>query len=98
MATGVKAMLEDIAILSGAQVISEEQGRRLDSATVADLGQARRVETTKDKTTIVEGKGSPDMIKAREEQIKVQIEGNHLRIRQRKNSKSAWLSCPGVLP
>jgi chaperonin GroEL len=69
-----KAMLEDIAILSGAQVISEEQGRRLDSATVADLGQARRVETTKDKTTIVEGKGSPDMIKAREEQIKVQIE------------------------
>ena len=69
-----KAMLEDIAILCGAQVISEEQGRRLESATVADLGQARRVETTKDKTTIVEGKGSPDMIKAREEQIKVQIE------------------------
>ena len=69
-----KAMLEDIAILTGAQVISEEQGRRLDSATLADLGQARRVETTKDKTTIVEGKGSPDMIKAREEQIKVQIE------------------------
>jgi chaperonin GroEL len=69
-----KAMLEDIAILTGAQVISEEQGRRLDTATVADLGQARRVETTKDKTTIVEGKGNPAMIKAREEQIKVQIE------------------------
>ena len=69
-----KAMLEDIAILTGAQVISEEQGRRLDSATVADLGQARRIESTKDKTTVVEGKGSPQMIKAREEQIKVQIE------------------------
>ena len=69
-----KAMLEDIAFLTGAQVISEEQGRRLDSATVADLGQARRVESTKDKTTIVEGKGDPDMIKAREDQIKVQIE------------------------
>ena len=69
-----KAMLEDIAILTNAQVISEEQGRKLDSATVSDLGQARRVESTKDKTTIVEGKGSPDLIKAREEQIKVQIE------------------------
>ena len=69
-----KAMLEDIAILTGAQVISEEQGRRLDSATLADLGQARRVESTKDKTTIVEGKGPQDMIKAREEQIKVQID------------------------
>ena len=69
-----KAMLEDIAILTGAQVISEEQGRTLDSATVADLGQARRVESTKDKTTIIEGRGDPDMIKAREEQIKVQIE------------------------
>ena len=69
-----KAMLEDIAIVTGAQVISEEQGRKLDSATVADLGQARRVESTKDKTTVVEGKGSPELIKGREEQIKVQIE------------------------
>jgi len=69
-----KAMLEDIAILTGAQVISEEQGRKLDAATVSDLGRARRVESTKDKTVIIEGKGSPDLIKAREEQIKVQIE------------------------
>jgi chaperonin GroEL len=69
-----KAMLEDIAILTGAQVISADQGRTLDSATVADLGQARRVESTKDKSTIIEGHGSDDMIKAREEQIKVQIE------------------------
>ena len=69
-----KAMLEDIAILTGAQVISEEQGRKLESATVSDLGRARKVESTKDKTTIVEGKGSAEMIKARVEQIKVQIE------------------------
>ncbi len=69
-----KAMLEDIAILTGAQVVSEERGRRLDQATVADLGQARRIETTKDRTTIVGGVGDPDMIKGRGEQIRVQIE------------------------
>ncbi len=69
-----KAMLEDIAILTGAQVVSEERGRRLDQATVADLGQARRIETTKDRTTIIEGRGDPDMIKGRGEQIQVQIE------------------------
>ena len=69
-----KAMLEDIAILTGAQVVSEERGRRLDQATIADLGQARRVETTKDRTTLIEGRGDPDMIKGRGEQISVQIE------------------------
>lgn len=69
-----KAMLEDIAIVTGGNVISAEQGRKLDKATIADLGQARRVVSTKDRTTIVDGKGSPDFIKARQEQIKVQIE------------------------
>ncbi|MCH7841761.1 MAG: chaperonin GroEL [Chloroflexi bacterium] len=69
-----KAMLEDIAVLTGGQVISEETGRRLDQATVADLGQARRIESTKDRTTIIDGKGSSDDIKGRTEQIKVQIE------------------------
>ena len=69
-----KAMLEDIAVLTGAQVVSEERGRRLDQATVADLGQARRIETTKDRTTIVGGAGDSDMIKGRGEQIRVQIE------------------------
>jgi len=53
-----KAMLEDIATLTGARVISEEVGRKLDSVQVEDLGQARRVTATKDNTTIVEGKGS----------------------------------------
>jgi chaperonin GroEL len=69
-----KAMLEDIAIVTGGQVISEEQGRRLDQTTIEDLGQARRVESNKDKTTIVEGRGSEDLIKAREEQIRVLID------------------------
>ncbi|MEC8856660.1 MAG: chaperonin GroEL, partial [Chloroflexota bacterium] len=68
------ALLEDIAVLTGGQVISEETGRRLDQATIADLGQARRVESTKDRTTIIDGGGTSDDIKGRTEQIKVQIE------------------------
>jgi chaperonin GroEL len=67
-------MLEDIAILTGGTVISEEVGRKLDSVTVEDLGRARRVAADKDKTTIVEGKGSEDQITARIKQIKAQIE------------------------
>ncbi len=69
-----KAMLEDIAILTGGTVISEETGRKLDSATIEDFGQARRVTATKDETTIVEGRGSEDAIQARITQIKAQIE------------------------
>ena len=69
-----KAMLEDIAILTGGQVISEEIGRKLDSATVADMGRARKVVSNKDDTTIVEGKGSDDDIKGRIKQIKAQID------------------------
>jgi chaperonin GroEL len=69
-----KAILEDIAILTGGQVISEEVGRKLDSVTVEDLGRARRVNADKDNTTIVEGKGKEADIKARIKQIKAQIE------------------------
>jgi chaperonin GroEL len=69
-----KAMLEDIAILTGGKVVSEEVGRKLDSVTVEDLGRARRVTVDKDNTTIVEGKGSEEDIKARIKQIKAQIE------------------------
>ncbi|MBC7264672.1 MAG: chaperonin GroEL [Chloroflexi bacterium] len=69
-----KEMLRDIAVLTGAQVITEEMGRKLDTATIADLGQARKVVVTKDDTTIVEGKGSEKEIKGRIEQIKAQIE------------------------
>jgi chaperonin GroEL len=69
-----KEMLRDIAILTGGTVISEEVGRKLDSATVQDLGRARRVVATKDDTTIVEGYGEEEQIKARIEQIKAQAE------------------------
>jgi len=69
-----KAMLEDMAILVGGKVISEEVGRKLDSVTVEDLGRARRVTSDKDKTTVVEGKGADEAIKARIKQIKAQIE------------------------
>jgi len=69
-----KEMLRDIAILTGGQVISEEVGRKLDSATINDLGRARRVVATKDETTIVEGAGDPEAIKGRAEQIRAQIE------------------------
>jgi chaperonin GroEL len=69
-----KEMLRDIAILTGGTVISEEIGRKLDSTTFEDLGRARRVVATKDDTTIVDGEGTADQVKARMSQIKAQIE------------------------
>ena len=69
-----KAMLEDIAVLTGGTVITEEQGRKLDSATLADLGRADKVISTKDDTTIVSGKGNDRMIQGRIEQIKNEME------------------------
>ncbi|MCJ7605541.1 MAG: chaperonin GroEL, partial [Dehalococcoidales bacterium] len=69
-----KAMLEDLAILTGGTVISEDVGRKLDSVTVEDLGRARLVTSDKDTTTIVEGKGSEEAITGRIKQIKAQIE------------------------
>jgi len=69
-----KEMLRDIAVLTGGQVISEEMGRRLDNATLADLGSARLVTSHKDDTTIVEGRGDPAEIQARIRQIKAQID------------------------
>ena len=69
-----KAMLEDIAILTGGNVISEELGRKLDSVTLEDLGRANQVRSTKDNTTIVDGYGDKAAIKSRVEQIKKQIE------------------------
>jgi len=70
-----KAMLEDIAILTGGKVISEELGLKLESATVADLGRAKKVVITKDDTTIVEGSGSKKDIAGRIAQLKAQIDG-----------------------
>jgi chaperonin GroEL len=69
-----KEMLRDIAVLTGGEVISEETGRKLENVTIADLGRARRVVSTKDDTTIVDGAGSDEEIKARIEQIRAQIE------------------------
>jgi chaperonin GroEL len=69
-----KAMLQDIAILTGATVISEETGRKLETVTINDLGQAEKVTSTKDDTTVVGGKGDTSAIKGRIEQIRVEIE------------------------
>ena len=69
-----KAMLDDIAVLAGGRVISEETGFKLENATVADLGTAKRITIDKDNTTIVEGAGKTDDIKGRIGQIKKQIE------------------------
>jgi chaperonin GroEL len=69
-----KAMLQDIAVLTGGHVITEEEGRKLGSVTLEDLGRADKVISTKDDTTIVGGKGSDKEIQGRMEQIKVEIE------------------------
>jgi len=69
-----KAMLEDIAVLTGGKVISEEVGLKLENVEMEDLGKARKVVSSKDDTTIVEGKGEEEKIKARIEQIKKEIE------------------------
>ena len=69
-----KAMLEDIAILTGGQVISEEVGVKLENVKLTDLGRAKRVTIDKDNTTIVEGAGDPKQIEGRVKQIKAQIE------------------------
>jgi len=69
-----KAMLQDIAILTGGQVITEEMGRKLEGVTIEDLGRADRVVSTKDDTTIIGGRGDEKRIKARIEEIRVEIE------------------------
>jgi len=69
-----KAMLEDIAILTGGRVISEEMGAKLENATIKDLGRAKRIMIDKDNTTIVDGAGERSAIEARVKQIRAQIE------------------------
>ncbi len=69
-----KAMLQDIAILTGAQVISEETGRKLETVTIADLGRAEKVTADKDNTTVIGGKGEEAQIKGRIEQIRIEID------------------------
>ena len=69
-----KAMLQDIAVLTGGTVITEELGRKLESVTINDLGKAGKVSATKDDTTVIEGKGDADKIKGRIEEIKTEID------------------------
>jgi chaperonin GroEL len=69
-----KAMLQDLATLTGGQVITEEMGRKLESVQISDLGRAKKVVATKDDTTIVDGQGDEKEIKGRVEQIKVEID------------------------
>ncbi len=69
-----KAMLEDLAILTGGRAIMEDLGIKLDTITIADMGRAQRIEITKEHTTIIEGSGPADAIKARVKQIRAQIE------------------------
>ncbi len=69
-----KAMLQDMAILTGGQVISEEVGLTLEKATIDDLGQARKVQVTKENTTVIDGAGRGEEIEARVNQIRAQIE------------------------
>ena len=69
-----KEMLKDIAILTNGQVISEELGAKLENVTLSDLGRAKRVKIDKDNTTIIDGAGSAEKIKAREREIRAQIE------------------------
>jgi len=69
-----KAMLEDIAVLTGGALISDDLGIKLENIRLVDLGEASRIELSKDTTTIIEGKGSQDAIKARVQQIRMQIE------------------------
>ena len=69
-----KAMLEDIAILTGGTVITEDMGRKLDSVELEDLGTARQVRITKDETTIIDGVGDKEVIAKRVNQIRAQVE------------------------
>ena len=92
-----KEMLRDIAILTGGTVISEEIGRKLDSVTIEDLGEARRVVATKDDTTIVDGAGAPEAVKARIAQIKTQIEDTTSDY-DREKLQAAWPSSRSERP
>ena len=83
-----KAMLEDIAILTGGKVIAEEVGLTLEKVQLADLGQAKRVEVAKENTTIIDGAGAAADIEARVKQVRVADRGSHLRLRPREAARA----------
>ena len=91
-----KAMLQDIAVLTGGELISEDLGIKLENVTVEMLGKAKRVTITKDDTTIVDGAGKKDEIKARIGQIKAQIEETDVGLRQGEAAGAAGKLAGGV--
>jgi chaperonin GroEL len=88
-----KEMLQDIAILTGGEVITSDLGLELKDAQISQLGRARQVKITKENTIIVDGAGEKDAIKSRIAQIKVQIEKHNLRFRPRKTSGASCKTC-----
>ena len=92
-----KAMLEDIAILTGGQLISEDLGIKLENVTLDMLGKAKKVTITKDDTTIVDGAGDKAGIEGRIAQIKTPDRGHHLATTTRKSCRSVWPSWPAAL-
>ena len=91
-----KRMLEDIAILTGGEVITEEMGLKLENTQISQLGRARRVVVAKDTTTIVDGAGESDGIKGRINQIKTEIDNTDSDFDQARSSRSVSRSCPAV--
>ena len=89
-------MLEDIAVLTGGTVISEEQGYKLENATISYLGTAKKIVIDKDNTTIVDGAGKSDDIKKRINEIKARSK-KQLLITIKKNYRNDWLNSPAVL-
>src|SRR6478752_4743941 len=92
-----KAMLEDIAILTGGTVIAEELGLKLENAQLKDLGRAKRVEVAKETTTLIDGAGKEENIKARVEAIRKQVQ-EATSDTTRRSCRSAWRSWPAALP
>ena len=91
-----KEMLRDIAILTGGNVITEELGRKLDTVTLEDLGRARRVVSTKDDTTIVEGRGDADAIKGRIDADQGADRGRPPPTTTARSCRSGWPSWPAA--
>ena len=93
-----KAMLGDIATLTGGTVISEDLGVKLENVTLEQLGRAKKITVDKDATTIVEGAGKQADIKARCDQLRSQIESDRQRLRPREVSRSGWRSSAAAWP
>jgi chaperonin GroEL len=92
-----KAMLQDIAVLTGGQVISEEVGFKLENAVLSDLGEAKRVVVDKDNTTVVDGPGKPTRSRAGSTRS-VRRSTSRPRTTTRRSCRSGWRSSPAVWP